>query len=477
MVMISWPQRLFSDAINRLKGYLLPEKPIDENGIIGSMSTPDRCLLLAMARRRVFEPFEGHRGFQVLRSSRRRMESSWSVTKRAITKLNRWMTYNRLIARFRLWSAEIRLRLKGTSNHLPFGELVTRVDTLRAEWQQQAKTTYSGIEHRAKQIMVVYIRKGLEILLKDNTERWIIRRSSEMLNDPGIVSMNDIRRLERDERQRLIEAFYPYNNPSSKNVAKRLNLTINLSLGAIVATNLPITGPVIALVNMAKTLIRIGNRLNTISAIYGYHVSSPQALFRVSATILKSIDDWETNTEHQPLLPEILDELYRPPEPEDPDTFQTLMAAVIRKEAYIAIPWIGTISLGKINLDDYILDLMIRYLVQDYFDRKELVLSYGEETVQTALEQYVDIYREFRRVGWFPAMLSRMDTATDTRPLSLGRRLRSIIDIDPIYQQASDIMDEAVTRLYEEIQPLKGEHQKTAIKAGVERFLQSRNLI
>jgi hypothetical protein len=124
-------------------------------------------------------------------------------------------------------------------------------------------------------------------------------------------------------------------------------------------------------------------------------------LFKVSATILKSLDDWEDNIDHMPLSVDILDDLYHQDQKDNKSSLQELLNAAVKKEAYIAIPGIGMISLGKINLDDLKMDILIKHLVQNYFNKNQLVNQIGKYQFQTILTDYQLIYSTFMKHQYF----------------------------------------------------------------------------
>ncbi|MFH2131751.1 MAG: hypothetical protein ABIK68_15360 [bacterium] len=312
-----------------------------------------------------------------------------------------------------------------------------------------AKTGYSGLEEKTKRFTFAFIEKGLELLLYEDAARWMLKRANRCLDRSDIVSLDQIRHLSVSDRQKLIDAFYPYDSPGYKKFLQRFNLSFNIGLGAVVATNIPGTGLVVSLVNMGKTLLKIGNRLNIMSAIYGRQIASPKALFKVSASIIRSMEDWENNEAHVPLHANILDTLYQMDAETDSRSFQDLLRSVVRKDAYIAIPGVGMISLGKINLDDLKIDLVVSHLVRNYAETCRLVELYGEETVNHVLHDFVKIYQVFNKHGFFRVVRKKIEKEQPgTEKEKWKTRLKILVGIDKGSDQASKILDQSVKAIF-----------------------------
>ena len=183
-----------------------------------------------------------------------------------------------------------------------------------------------------------YLKKGLENIVIESDELWILDHVNNILKNAHFTELDQIRTLQIDQRNVLINSIYPYDSRRFQDFSKSFDLTFNLSLGAKVATNIPGTGIAVSLINMAKTLVKLGNRLKIMATIYGYHITDSQALFKASAAILKSLADWENNEEHLPLDPAVLNELYSDNDSTDSAAFQEMIDAIVKKDAYIAIP-------------------------------------------------------------------------------------------------------------------------------------------
>ena len=346
---------------------------------------------------------------------------------------------------------------------------------LALELRKATKSGDQNLGTKTKETALIYIKKSLELLLYEDTESWILERANKILLRSDIDTIENIRNLNQGDRHILLDKLYPYDSPNYSVLIEKFESVMNISLGAIVATNIPGTGIAVVLFNIGKTLIKLGNRINIISSIYGYKISSPEALFKVSATILQSLDDWEDNMDHIPLSSDILDDLYLQTNEDNKSAFQGLLNAVFKKEAYIAIPGIGMISLGKINLDDLKMDILIKHLVQNYFNKPQLVDQIGENQFQMILADYQLIYSTFMKHQY----LQKIRKATEKekrqhRHKKWQTRLQLMAGIDLALESAATDLNRFTEDIFLKIRDLdKVSGKQKMIQDEIERFLKA----
>ena len=335
--------------------------------------------------------------------------------------------------------------------------------------QNIAKKGYTTIEEKAKWLTFTFIEKGLELLLYEDTSQWIIKRANNCLHRTDIKNLEQIIQLSNTDRESLIQELYPYNSPNFQKYLKGFDISVNIGLGAVVATNIPGTGLLVSLVNMGKTLIKVGNRLNIMSAIYGRQIASPNALFKVSASILRSLEDSENNEEHIPLDPSMLEALYHEETDEDEMALQDLINSIVRKDAYIAIPGVGMISLGKINLDDVKMDLIVLHLVRNYAEKTRLIELYGKEEVNQVLKDFRQIYKAFEEQGFFKVMRKKIETEqlhADHEKWKI--RLKILAGTDLALNESSQSLNQEVKQIFLSTHLLDAETKAAQVQKAVE---------
>ncbi|MCR9141132.1 MAG: hypothetical protein NXI24_02690 [bacterium] len=259
------------------------------------------------------------------------------------------------------------------------------------------------------------VQETLEYLLAHDPAAWVRKRAAKILNRPELKSVRDseaafaaMRELSPEEREQLVDELYPYDLPGFAPYMKAVDLTVNVGLGAVVATNLPGTGSLVHLINMIKTIFKIAHRLHMMSTIHGAAIRDPNALFVVSAKILQSLQGWEAAADHRPLDSAVLDELYAAAGDDEARALPALLGASLKKDLYISVPGVGTVGVGKISLDDARLDHYIRAFVNSHFDRRRLDASYGPERVAGRIAEFAAVYAAFRRRDYFPEMRRRL---------------------------------------------------------------------
>ena len=450
----------------------------------GNLSVPDtleetyQTQLQQIARDSVLEPFEGRKSLETIQKARSKIEKGISKAKevtviakeatgkvkRATVKAGNWLKKSNLVGVSKAKLPELTKEVLIPPAPSRVTELLGKIKPILDNFQESAKSTYQTIEEKARAGAMLYTRKGLELLLYEDTEKWILNRANELLESTDFVFIEQIQSLGAADRTYLTDQLYPYDSPILNKFMKSFETTLNVSLGIVVATNLPGTGIAVSLVNIGKTLIKLGNRLNIMAALYGKQISSPQALFRVSAKILQSLDDWENNKDHVPLDPSVIEELFIPDAQESDAAFKELMSAVVKKEAYIAIPGVGMISLGKINLDDLKMDISVKHLTQNYFARQSAIESQGNEKTDQIINDYRQIYIKLLSHDYFTALRKQHETEQiEQSEKKWQTKLRLIAGLELALKESSLDLDRLVNKIYLTIQSLDEKQREQII--------------
>lgn len=375
----------------------------------------DLARIQQLGRLRAIEPFEGWRHLEAVRKTMTSIEQGvdraldWGRGMRdtlkdqsAVQKAGGWLS---------------KQKTKITS-----GSGAGRSEKILKPARNFASKTYRDAGEWLRTSGMENVQQTLEYLLAHDPARWVRGRAAKILERPELKDVRNaeaafaaMRELEPEEREALIAALYPYDLPGFAPFMKAVDLTVNLGLGAVVATNLPGTGSLVHLINMIKTIFKIAHRLHMMSTVHGAAIRDPNALFVVSAKILQSLQSWEGAGEHRPLDPQILAELYAEPaaapvsgkSDDDSSGLPALLGASLKKDLYISVPGVGTVGIGKIGLDDARLDYYIRAFVGAYFENLSLGRKYGAGRVAGRTTEFAAIYRAFHEREYFPSVRRR----------------------------------------------------------------------
>lgn len=420
------------------------------------------------ARNRVLEPFEGRKSLETVQKTRTSIEKSFSWIKAKFNKTGDWVSETEVASSSKSKITDLVKGIKSASAQSRMSGLFDRLNGPANVVKRFTKSKYYEIEERAKTLAREYLKKGLENIVIESDELWILDRVNNILKNAHFTKLDQIRTLQIDQRNALINSIYPYDSQRFQDFARRFDLTFNLGLGAIVATNIPGTGIAVSLINMAKTLVKLGNRLKIMSAIYGYHITDSQALFKASAAILKSLADWENNKEHLPLDPAVLNELYSDNDSTDSAAFQEMIDAIVKKDAYIAIPGIGSISLGKINLDDIKMDLVVKHLVIDHFAKKDILLEIDKHSFLNMTRDFEAIYLEFKKQRYFSLIRKHKESKhLSVSNKKLKDRLKILVGFDLTLDNALVELDIFSSKIFEKVKNMKPEQKQSSIKKEV----------
>jgi|APSaa5957512622_1039677.scaffolds.fasta_scaffold15403_1 hypothetical protein len=445
--------------------YLDPYNKTNENRLLQ---------LQQFARNRVIEPFEGRKSLETLQKTRTKIEKGINRIRTALNKTGDWVSESEIANQSKAKVSGLVQDFKSSSSQRRLSGVANRLDKPTKRLKQLTKSTYAGIEERARNLARDYIKRGLETVLIANDESRILKRVNRILDGSEFTALSQLRDLTPEQRNALIKNMYPYDSARYREFASKFDLSVNVSLGAIVATNFPGTGIAVSLVNMAKTVVKLGNRLKIMSAIYGFHLTNAHALFKASTQILKSMSDWETNPNHLPLDPDILNDLYSAEKKDDPLAFQEMMDAIVKKDAYIAIPGVGSISLGKISLDDIKMDLVVKQLVIDHFTRYEFMEDLEMDQAVQILGDFELIYTEFKSQNFFSSVRKAMETEHLTMSDKKWKEnLKAIVGFDLTLDDASLELDHHAFEIFKQIRNFGSEKKANFIRETVKNILEN----
>lgn len=386
------------------------------------------------SKNRVFEPFEGQTGFETLQKANRTI-SQGSEKLKELGK--------------RIQSSKITTSSIDKLDQLfKSAKLFNNIEKMTELFKSGSSDKINEFEEKFKESIYAFLKKGLELTLKDDYEPWVTQNASKLLKR-RIYSLEDIQKLENDEREVLISELYPYSSHRYKGLISSFDKTFNVLLGIIVASNLPGTGVIVSLITMAKTIVRLSNRINSMSVLYGHPVRNLNQLYKVCSLLLSSIEDWEQNEQHVPLEPGILSNLYSEINNDIEAELTELLEVVSTKEMYIAIPGVGMLSLSKINLDDYKIDLMVQNLVSDYFFKEA---NESLNAFEPAVSAYIGIYRAFKEAKFLTKLRQKLDASeSKSKKEFLLSRLKSLAGEDPEFHQLISHLNLLARQVYSEM--------------------------
>lgn len=405
------------------------------------------------AKNRVIEPFEGQTGFETLQRANRTISHGTEKVKELGRRIQTSKLTSTSIDKLdQLWKS---------------AKLFNNFEKMTEIFKTGGSEKYKEFEEKFKESIYAFLKKGLELTLKEDYEPWIVKNSAPLLNRP-IYSFREIQQLEDSEREILINALYPYSSHRYKGLLASFDKTFNVLLGVVVASNLPGTGVIVSLITMAKTIVRLSNRINSMSVLYGYPVINLNQLYKVCSLLLTSIADWEENDQHVPLDPSVLSELYSETNDDIEEELTKLLEVVGTKEMYIAIPGVGMLSLSKINLDDYKIDLMVQNLVSDYF----FLNNSGSLTdFDSITADYIQIYQVFKKQDLLNKLRQRMDLGvTKTKKERFFTKLKSLTGEDPEFNRLIANIHFLARNIHHEIRGVQGSQKENVMNQMIMEF-------
>ncbi len=425
--------------------------------LVGKINPEQLQNLTTIAHCQVIEPFEGAKALEALQKAQGAIEKSFQ----SIKKFGGWLSDNPLSRKAQAKLEELAEQSKAQRG---LNQLFLKLNAETQGLQRLAKKGTKEAQETLWKYAQDYTTQAFSLLVYADTEKWILKRANQVLNRE-IMGKRDIHELSEAERQQLIQALYPYDSPQYSRLIRGFDSAFNLTLGALAASQLPGTGLLVATVNLTKTLIKAANRMQILLALYGYHVQSPQALFRVTGKVIASLVDWESNPEHQPLDCSFLAELFDPPVEEEDNAFSNLVAEAFKKEAYIAIPGIGAISLGKIHFDDIKLDLLISHLAHNFWRLQTLKHDLAPAEIEEALSLLRHIQKSLWQAGW--AKRGRPPEPSDWQ-----KRLKALltgVEVEPLHR----LLEARAVMLFPRLIALPPAQREEALAQEVEKWKKS----
>jgi len=358
---------------------------------------PDQLKWLArMGRDTAIEPFFGNPGLELVQSAKSGLEKGMDAALGWGSKTKGWLGKKKWVHQAKTAFDETKSQFSqsGSARWFIYLEKATQ------EIRNTATALGSKLGDKTGDLTLLALKKGLELVMYEDTEKWALERASLFFPHKRFSQLSDMAQLREAEREQLIAHYYPYDHPALKRFAKSLDVSFNLALGVTAASQLPGTGVAAGALNLIKTLTKLAGRVSSMSAIYGFAIPTAEHLFFFCAQILKSIEDFESNPDHEPLHPASMAPLYST-QSLSGSGFGDMLKEALKKEAYMAVPGVGAISMGKIGLDDLMVDQMILHLVSNYFWYSKLVEEQGQEPTDALITRWQQIYRGLIQNGWF----------------------------------------------------------------------------
>jgi hypothetical protein len=414
---------------------------------VNQLSGDELARLQIYAKNRVMEPFAGQSAIETIQKADQTLNKGLVKVKKLGEK-TRGKSFPGI-------SSE---RLKKI---LKSSQILDNLGRVTLDVSHVTKAKLKDMEEWTREATFDFIKKGLELSKSIDYENWIVEKASRTLKKP-IIDLNDIKELTDEERTQLVQTLYPHKSNRYKSLLSSFDKTFSIFLGLIVATNIPGTGILVSLINIAKTIIRISNGINSISIIHGYQVENFAHLFHVSAAIIQSLNDWDNNSDHSPLNPQILADLYEPSDRDFEKELVKLLEAAGSKELYIAIPGIGMLSLGKINLDNYKLDSLVMNLVGDYFLSKRIETEEDKSMFTRVISDFELIYSAIKDLDYLSYLKKKMKNNVDSpsRKSRINNLFRSMLGNEPALEERSNMMNNEVEKIFHELVDLPQKQKK-----------------
>lgn len=426
---------------------------------IDQLTPTEIDLLQTFARNRVMEPFEGQSGLDTLQETNQKLSSG-------INKIKEWNKTRKAKKREKASFGE---HLKNT----PVSPILEKLGKFASDVSSLTKAKLKQIEPVVKELMFDFLKKGLELSRNDEYDTWIISRASEALGRQ-ISTIEEIRDLSEGERQMLIDTSYPYKSKRYKLLLNSFDKSVSVFLGAIVATNLPGTGILVSLINMVKTMIRMSNRISSLAAIYGRKIENLSGLFETCAIMLNSVEDWDKNNKHVPLEPDLLERLFEEEKGDFEAELAKFIEAVGTKELYIAIPGVGMLSLGKINLDNLKIDLLVENLMRDYHLLSQIETSDNRSFLMDIIEDLKAIYMEFKAADYYTTLRNRRRLEQKAGAAgSIGNFFKTMVGSEEELDALRSDLATDVRIVFNSVAPLTKETRAPRIKELVEELASS----
>lgn len=377
------------------------------NQIQKNIDSENFLKLATLARLEVYEPFEGELNLERLQKARVALEKG---LKKITSRASQWIESTGVVDKTKGHLANFRTSIIKNKDNPDSkigkianftGKFAKKINHQTGELQDISKDKLRNLQSKVWERSRVYILKGFDLLWRENPENWILPKASKALGRK-LQNLEELQFISNTERGELLEQLYPYNSERFQKMAKGFEISINVSLGLVVATNMPGTGLLVSGINTIKTIVKIASGLQVLAALYGYKIKNKHALFRLCGQIIASMEDFESRKDHKPLSFTELTPLFSESNQLNQKSFEGLIAQALKKEAYIAIPGVGMLSLGKIQLDDYKAEKIALSLME----KRRMYLELSGNIESSLLESNFTILKSiFRQLYALDALL------------------------------------------------------------------------
>ena len=371
----------------------------------------------------VFDAFEINEALKILQITRQKIETS--IIRPAAKKIE---PYKKKFTKFKDYFSQ------------QTGKVKSKI-ILNDAFQKK----YVKLEESLKNTIAIQTEKALSKIFERNIEEQIFQKSEKILNR-SFERIEQLQNLQAEQRELLLEKLYPYDFALSGKIKSFINRTLNISLGLVVATNIPFTGMLVNAITTVKTTIYLANRVHLLSILYGRPVICKEALFAVSARIVSSISDFENNPDHKPLSPQSLANLYQ--HTNQSKLYQLLKAATI-KDLYISIPFVGSLSLAKISIDEQSITKLTLQLFRNYSSYQELEKKITTAILKKEIEFWQCIYTHQRKNNLLQKILDELEEG-QTKNNSLKKIWKGIWNLNPQEKQVYFKMQQQATEIAEQ---------------------------
>ena len=367
-----------------------------------SFSKDDLEIIQNIAYHQVFEPFEISFGLKVVRETRLKIEKKLAPAIEKISPIKK---------KALVMKEKMKNQVAITKEKIGFWKKsITNSDNKNfSSWKQN----YTEWGDKIKKIFFIQLDKGLNLVFERELENLVIKKANQVL-DLQLKNIIEIQNLNRSDRKLLLKHLYPFALTFSGKLKKTINQTSNIFLGLVVASNIPFTGASVNLITTFKTIIYLSNRLHLLASIHGKPVICKEAMFFVATKIISSIIDYENNKDHTPLELHQIQYLF---EFTPKSSLLELFKKSTIKDLYISVPFVGSLSLAKITLDEQSVTKLTLQLFCDYFDYQYLEKKYTKEKLEEELNTWRTIYKYQKKSGWMQKILKEITVKESKNPI------------------------------------------------------------
>lgn len=264
--------------------------------------------------------------------------------------------------------------------------------------QEISQQKQENLNQKTQQIAINHVLKGLEMVLEQDSEAWILQKAKTVLPEHSLEDFEAISGLNQVERQKLIVQLYPNGNQNFQSYARTFDYALATFWNSVKTVNLAVQGADgnsdAPSMDVAKALVKIANRLHILSITYGQKLENIESLFYVSAHIFEDLHSWSTKTKHTPLDSNIIADLYKK---QAIGSLEELLKEAFEQANQLSIPMFGPIQIEGFVLDIQKIDLLVLSLVDNYFCQKHLEEEHGKKAVSAELKVMQQLLVEYKK--------------------------------------------------------------------------------